>query len=83
MAPEPFHGYHYRFYEQETEAFLLFRNLYDVDENTLLFVTTDRISAYDVVMNNAVPYKGAILTVYLTIAAIFFQSTLLMCRSSK
>ncbi|KAF7533628.1 hypothetical protein G7054_g6933 [Neopestalotiopsis clavispora] len=38
------------------------RNLYDVDENTLLFVTTDRISAYDVVMNNAVPYKGAILT---------------------
>ncbi|KAK6085367.1 phosphoribosylaminoimidazole-succinocarboxamide synthase [Seiridium cupressi] len=38
------------------------RNLYDVDEKTLLFVTTDRISAYDVVMSNAVPLKGAILT---------------------
>ncbi|KAH6651824.1 phosphoribosylaminoimidazole-succinocarboxamide synthase-like protein [Truncatella angustata] len=38
------------------------RNLYDVDEKTLLFVTTDRISAYDVIMNNAVPLKGAILT---------------------
>jgi phosphoribosylaminoimidazole-succinocarboxamide synthase len=33
-----------------------------VDDKTLLFVTTDRISAYDVVMKNAVPYKGAILT---------------------
>lgn len=47
----------------KTKQCFLFRNLYDVDENTLLFVTTDRISAYDVVMNNAVPYKGAILTV--------------------
>jgi phosphoribosylaminoimidazole-succinocarboxamide synthase len=28
------------------------RNLYTVDQNTLLFVATDRISAYDVTMNN-------------------------------
>ncbi|OTB04672.1 hypothetical protein M426DRAFT_320537 [Hypoxylon sp. CI-4A] len=38
------------------------RDLYDVDANTLLFVTTDRISAYDVVMQNGVPDKGALLT---------------------
>ncbi|KAI6089055.1 SAICAR synthetase [Hypoxylon rubiginosum] len=38
------------------------RDLYTVDENTLLFVTTDRISAYDVVMRNGVPDKGALLT---------------------
>ncbi|KAI1806975.1 SAICAR synthetase [Daldinia bambusicola] len=38
------------------------RDLYSVDENTLLFVTTDRISAYDVVMKNGVPNKGALLT---------------------
>ena len=28
------------------------RNLYDVDDKTLLFVATDRISAYDVIMEN-------------------------------
>lgn len=28
------------------------RDLYDVDEKTLLFVATDRISAYDVIMEN-------------------------------
>jgi len=38
------------------------RDLYEVDASTLLFTTTDRISAYDVIMNNGVPLKGAILT---------------------
>ncbi|KAI2637919.1 phosphoribosylaminoimidazole-succinocarboxamide synthase [Hypomontagnella submonticulosa] len=38
------------------------RDLYSVDDKTLLFVTTDRISAYDVVMANGVPNKGALLT---------------------
>jgi phosphoribosylaminoimidazole-succinocarboxamide synthase len=28
------------------------RDLYEVDEHTLLFVASDRISAYDVVMKN-------------------------------
>lgn len=38
------------------------RDLYTVSPSTLLFVTTDRISAYDVIMANGVPLKGAILT---------------------
>ena len=38
------------------------RDLYQVNDGTLLFVTTDRISAFDVVMGNAIPNKGAILT---------------------
>ncbi|QOU20561.1 Bifunctional purine biosynthetic protein ade1 [Brettanomyces bruxellensis] len=38
------------------------RDLYKVDENSLLFVATDRISAYDVIMNNGVADKGKILT---------------------
>ncbi|KAK3330521.1 putative phosphoribosylaminoimidazole-succinocarboxamide synthase [Apodospora peruviana] len=38
------------------------RDLYEIDNKTLLFVTTDRISAYDVIMSNGVPFKGAILT---------------------
>ncbi|KAJ5377756.1 Phosphoribosylaminoimidazole-succinocarboxamide synthase [Penicillium cataractarum] len=38
------------------------RDLYEVDEKTLLFVASDRISAYDVIMENGVPEKGVLLT---------------------
>lgn len=38
------------------------RDIYQVDEKTLLFIATDRISAYDVIMENAVPNKGKLLT---------------------
>ena len=34
------------------------RDIYQVDDNTLLFVATDRISAYDVIMANGIPNKG-------------------------
>jgi phosphoribosylaminoimidazole-succinocarboxamide synthase len=37
------------------------RDIYDLDKN-LLIVTTDRISAFDVIMPNPVPGKGEILT---------------------
>lgn len=38
------------------------RDIYKVDDETLLFVATDRISAYDVIMENGIPEKGKILT---------------------
>ena len=38
------------------------RDIYSVDDNHLLIVTTDRLSAYDVVMPDPVPQKGEILT---------------------
>ncbi|KAL8658663.1 MAG: hypothetical protein Q9226_000833 [Calogaya cf. arnoldii] len=38
------------------------RDLYKIDDETLLFVTTDRISAYDVVMARGIPNKGALLS---------------------
>ncbi len=38
------------------------RDIYAVDEQHLLIVTTDRISAFDVVLSDAVPGKGAVLT---------------------
>ncbi|KAJ2714087.1 Bifunctional purine biosynthetic protein ade1 [Coemansia spiralis] len=38
------------------------RDLYDIDDETLLFVATDRISAYDVTMRTPVAGKGKILT---------------------
>ncbi|KAG9230031.1 phosphoribosylaminoimidazole-succinocarboxamide synthase [Amylocarpus encephaloides] len=46
------------------------RELYTVDETTLLFVASDRISAYDVVMGNGVPSKGILLTL---LSAHWFQ----------
>ena len=38
------------------------REVYEVDEATLLLVAGDRVSAFDVVMREAVPHKGAVLT---------------------
>ncbi|HLK59538.1 MAG TPA: phosphoribosylaminoimidazolesuccinocarboxamide synthase [Chthonomonadaceae bacterium] len=37
------------------------RDVYDLDD-TLLLVTTDRISAFDVIMPNGIPDKGRVLT---------------------
>ena len=38
------------------------RDIYEVDSERLLLIATDRISAFDVVMNEAIPFKGAVLT---------------------
>ena len=38
------------------------RDIYSVDDKHLLLVTTDRLSAYDVVMPDPVPGKGEVLT---------------------
>jgi len=37
------------------------RDIYDIDDRHMLIVTTDRISAFDVVMPNAIPGKGMVL----------------------
>ncbi len=38
------------------------REIYEVDADRLLFVATDRISAYDVVLGDPIPDKGRVLT---------------------
>ncbi|TAM45214.1 MAG: phosphoribosylaminoimidazolesuccinocarboxamide synthase [Gammaproteobacteria bacterium] len=38
------------------------RDIYDVDEHHMLIVTTDRLSAFDVVLPTPIPGKGAVLT---------------------
>jgi phosphoribosylaminoimidazole-succinocarboxamide synthase len=38
------------------------RDVYEVDANRLLLVATDRVSAFDVVMGETIPHKGAVLT---------------------
>ncbi len=38
------------------------RDVYAVDEETLLFVATDRISAFDYILGSGIPEKGRVLT---------------------
>jgi phosphoribosylaminoimidazole-succinocarboxamide synthase len=38
------------------------REIYEIDPDHLLFVATDRISAYDVILNQTIPDKGRVLT---------------------
>ena len=38
------------------------RDIYDIDRDHMLIVTTDRISAFDVVLPDPIPGKGAVLT---------------------
>lgn len=38
------------------------RDIYEVDASRLLLVATDRVSAFDVVMRETIPFKGAVLT---------------------
>jgi len=48
------------------------RDIYDVDENHLLIVTTDRLSAFDVIMSQPIPSKGEVLT---RVANFWFKRT--------
>ena len=38
------------------------RDIYEADENHLLIVTSDRLSAFDVILSQAIPGKGEVLT---------------------
>jgi phosphoribosylaminoimidazole-succinocarboxamide synthase len=48
------------------------RDIYEVDAEHLLFVTSDRVSAFDVVMPQGIPHKGRVLT---RIACHWFEVT--------
>ncbi|HVS17922.1 MAG TPA: phosphoribosylaminoimidazolesuccinocarboxamide synthase [Planctomycetota bacterium] len=48
------------------------RDIYELDGEHLVFVTSDRVSAFDVIMDEGVPWKGAVLT---RIAAWWFERT--------
>ena len=48
------------------------RDIYELDARHLLFVTTDRVSAFDVVMREGIPWKGRVLT---AISAFWFEHT--------
>ena len=46
------------------------REVYEVDAAHLLIVASDRVSAFDVVMREPIPFKGSVLT---QMSAFWFQ----------
>ncbi|MCU7914636.1 MAG: phosphoribosylaminoimidazolesuccinocarboxamide synthase [Candidatus Thiodiazotropha sp. (ex Gloverina cf. vestifex)] len=48
------------------------RDIYEVDQNHLLIVTTDRLSAFDVILPQPIPGKGEVLT---RVASFWFKRT--------
>lgn len=48
------------------------RDVYDIDDTTLVMVATDRISAFDVVLPKGIPFKGQVLN---QIAEYFLDAT--------
>ncbi|HXI33851.1 MAG TPA: phosphoribosylaminoimidazolesuccinocarboxamide synthase [Gemmatimonadales bacterium] len=52
------------------------REVYEVDAGTLLMVASDRVSAFDVVLHEPVPHKGAVLT---QLSHFWFQRLAAVC----
>jgi len=56
------------------------RDVYNIDDKYLVMIASDRISAFDVVLPKAIPYKGQVLN---QIAARFLDATADICPNWK
>lgn len=56
------------------------RDVYDINDDMIVMVATDRISAFDVVLPKGIPFKGQVLN---QIAAKFLDSTQDICPNWK
>lgn len=56
------------------------RDVYNIDNRELVMVATDRISAFDVILPEGIPYKGQVLN---QIAAKFLDATADICPNWK
>jgi phosphoribosylaminoimidazolesuccinocarboxamide synthase len=56
------------------------RDVYDIDNDLIVMVATDRISAFDVVLPKGIPFKGQVLN---QIAAKFLDQTKDICPNWK
>jgi phosphoribosylaminoimidazole-succinocarboxamide synthase len=54
------------------------RDIYDIDAKHMLIVTTDRLSAFDVVLPDPIPGKGAVLT---ALSNFWFARTRVLIRN--
>lgn len=56
------------------------RDVYNIDDNLMVMVATDRISAFDVILPKGIPFKGQVLN---QIAAKFLDATTDICPNWK
>ncbi|MBQ8449955.1 MAG: phosphoribosylaminoimidazolesuccinocarboxamide synthase [Bacteroidaceae bacterium] len=62
----------FKFEKQKSVYHGKVRDVYDIDDDKLVMVATDRISAFDVVLPKGIPFKGQVLN---QIAAKFLDAT--------
>ncbi len=72
MIPEAITRTDFRFPKQKSVYHGKVRDVYNIDDQYLVMVATDRISAFDVVLPRGIPYKGQVLN---QIAAKFLDAT--------
>jgi len=72
MIPETITRTDFRFPKQKSVYHGKVRDVYNIDDQYLVMVATDRISAFDVVLPRGIPYKGQVLN---QIAAKFLDAT--------
>ena len=72
MIPEAITKTDFRFPKQKSVYHGKVRDVYNIDNQYLVMVATDRISAFDVVLPRGIPYKGQVLN---QIAAKFLDAT--------
>ena len=56
------------------------RDVYNIDDDLMVMVATDRLSAFDVILPKGIPFKGQVLT---QIAAKFLDATADICPNWK
>ena len=56
------------------------RDVYNINDDLMVMVATDRISAFDVILPKGIPYKGQVLN---QIAAKFLDATSDICPNWK
>ena len=70
----------FRFDKQKSVYHGKVRDVYNIDDDLLVMVATDRISAFDVVLPKGIPFKGQVLN---QIAAQFLDATRDICPNWK
>ena len=70
----------FHFPEQKSVYHGKVRDVYSVGDDLLVMVATDRISAFDVILPEGIPYKGQMLN---QIAAKFLDATQDICPNWK
>ena len=70
----------FNFYKQKDVYHGKVRDVYNIDDDIMVMVATDRISAFDVILPKGIPYKGQVLN---QIAAKFLDATSDICPNWK